>query len=336
MGQGAYLLGGAPVAGDKLFYALAPQAALLPLIGLATVATVIASQALISGAFSLVSQAVRLGLLPRLAILHTHPSHAGQIYVPTVNWILLAGCLALVVGFGSSQALAAAYGLAVSGVMLITSVAMIPIARRYWNWSTARTAIVWGALTAVSGSFFLASSLKFLEGGFVPMTIGLAAFAVMATWRWGRKATFAAYSAKSKMTMAEVVELHRNGTVFLERNALVMAASPLRKPSDRAPALIHLLVERYGLLPRNLIFVEVTHRKTPYIHDSRYNVTVFDRDSRARQRHRRRAQLRLHGGAQCREGARGPRAPSRDRPANRPAGIGSSMSRTRTCCRRVG
>jgi KUP system potassium uptake protein len=100
----------------------------------------------------------------------------------------------------------------------------------------------------------------------------------MSTWRWGRKATFAAYSAKSTMTMAELVALHRDCKVFMERNAVVMAASPLHLPTDRAPALIQMLWERHGILPRNLILVEVTHRKVPYIRDNRYLVTVFDRD----------------------------------------------------------
>jgi KUP system potassium uptake protein len=278
LGQGAYLLTGAPVAGGKLFYSLVPQSMLFPMVLLATVATVIASQALISGAFSLVSQAIRLGLFPRLNLLHTHQAHAGQIYIPFINWSLFVGCILLVVTFSSSSALAAAYGLAVSGVMVITSLAMVPVARRYWNWGPARTGLVWGALIAVNACFLVASSLKFLEGGFVPLSVGAVLFLVMSTWRWGRKATFAAYSAKSTMTMAELVALHRDCKVFMERNAVVMAASPLHLPTDRAPALIQMLWERHGILPRNLILVEVTHRKVPYIRDNRYLVTVFDRD----------------------------------------------------------
>jgi KUP system potassium uptake protein len=278
LGQGAHLMSGAPVPGGKLFYALAPAPLLPALVALATLSTIVASQALISGAFSLTSQAIGLGLFPRLLVRHTHRAHAGQIYVPVVNWGVYAGCVALAVGFGSSSALAAAYGLAVAGVMLITSLAMAPIALRDWNWGAARTALVWGPLTALSGAFLVASSAKFLEGGFVPLSVGLAAFLVMATWRWGRKATFAAYAARPTMTMAELVALHRASPSFIERNALVMAPAPLRHPSDRAPALVQLLWERYGQLPRNLIIVEVTHPKTPYVHDNRYHVTVFDRD----------------------------------------------------------
>jgi KUP system potassium uptake protein len=278
LGQGAYLLSGAAAAGDKLFYSLVPANLIYPVVLLATVATVIASQALISGAFSLSSQAIRLGLFPRLDILHTHHAHAGQIYVPFINWGLLIGCLLLVIGFGSSSALAAAYGLAVSGVMVITSIAMVFIARRYWNWGPTATTLVWGGLTAVNSTFLVASSVKFLEGGFVPLLVGIVVFLVMATWRWGRKATFAAYSAKSSMTIAELIELHRAASHFMDRNALIMAPKPLHHVKDRAPALISMMWERYGVLPRNIIFVEVTHKKVPYIKDHRYAVTVFDKD----------------------------------------------------------
>jgi len=279
LGQGAQLLSGAPVAAGKLFYSLAPQAMVLPLVALATLATIVASQALISGAFSLASQAIGLGLFPRLAVRHTHLAHAGQIYIPFVNWLLYFGCVALVVGFGSSSALAAAYGLAVAGVMTITSVAMAFIARHYWRWSLVATAGVWGALTIVNAAFLVASTLKFQEGGYVPLGVGALAFLVMATWKWGRKATFAAYAERSHMTMGEVVALHRRCETFMERNALLMAPHPVRQLADRAPALVSLFWERYGLLPRNLLLVEVTHPKTPYVLGNRYLVTVFDRDA---------------------------------------------------------
>jgi len=245
---------------------------------LATAATVIASQALISATFSLTSQAIRLGLFPRLTLMHTHQHHAGQIYVPFINRSLFVGCIVLVLTFGSSLALGAAYGLAVSGVMLITSASMFWISRLYWNWSVTRTSLVWSVLTVVNAAFFVASCLKFVEGGFVPLSVGVALFLVMITWRWGRRATFAAYSAKPTMTMAELVALHRDCKAFMERNAIVMAAKPVRLPSDRAPALMQMLWERHAILPRNLILLEVTHREVPYIRDDRYRVTVFDRD----------------------------------------------------------
>ena len=277
LGQGAFLLTGAPIAGGKLFYSLVPSPLLYPMILLAIAATIVASQALISGVFSLVSQAIRLGLFPRLKLLHTHHAYPGQIYVPFINRALFVGCILLVLTFGASSALAAPLALAVSGVTVITSLAMFPIARRYWNWGAATTGLVWGTLTAVSTSLLIASSLKFVEGGWVPLSVGAVLFLVMTTWRWGRKATFAAYSAKSAMTMAELVTLHRACKVFMERNAVVMAASSVRLPTDRAPAIVQMLWERHGILPRNLILVEVTHPKVPYIRDNRYRVTVFDR-----------------------------------------------------------
>ncbi len=277
LGQGAHLLGGAPVAQDKLFFALAPQDLVIPMVVLATAVAVIASQSLITGVFSLISQAIRLGLFPRLDIEHTHHAHEGQVYIPVVNWALLVGCVTLVLVFRSGAALAAAYGLAVSGVLVLTSVAMIPVAQRHWGWSPTRTALVWGPLTALNTTYLAASSLKLLEGGYVPIAVGAAAFAMMATWRWGRKATYAAHNAKATLTLSEIVTLHRRSSAFLERNALIMSPRPLRGLGDRAPSLIRLIAERTGMLPRNLIFVEVSHKKTPHIHGSRYHVTVFDR-----------------------------------------------------------
>ncbi|MGO8827689.1 MAG: KUP/HAK/KT family potassium transporter [Steroidobacteraceae bacterium] len=277
LGQGAYLLSGAPIVGGKIFYSLVPPELLYPMILLATAATIIASQALISGAFSLASQATGLGLFPRMKEQHTHHAHAGQIYIPFINWALYAGCIALVITFGSSSALGAAYGLAVSGVMLITSLAMFPVSRLCWGWGRLATGALWGTLTTINGSFLLASSLKFLQGGFVPLSIGIAVFLIMGTWRWGRKATFAAYSKKRTMTIAELIQLHRGSRFFMERTAVLMSPTPLHDASDRTPALLQLLWDRYGVLARNLIFVQVTHRKVPYIHEDRYVVTVFDK-----------------------------------------------------------
>ena len=173
---------------------------LMPMVALATAATVIASQALISGAFSLVSQAIRLGLFPRLEIRHTHHAQRGANLHSRRQLDASDRLRALVWSFGSSASLAAAYGLAVSGVMVITSVAMIPVALRQWGWSPAPTALVWGPLTALNGAFLMASSLKLFEGGYVPIAVGGVAFAAMATWRWGRKATYAAHNAKATMT----------------------------------------------------------------------------------------------------------------------------------------
>ncbi len=279
LGQGAYLLSGTPVAGGKLFYSLAPTPLLLPLVVLATLATIVASQALISGAFSLASQAIGLGLFPRLGVRHTHQAHAGQIYIPFVNWGLYLGCVALVLAFGSSSALAAAYGVAVAGVMLITSVAMFAIARRHWEWSATRTVAVWGPLTAVNATFLIASSVKFLEGGYVREYVGIAAFLHHGDLALGAQGNPCRLHGALDLHRGDVVALHRSGPTYLERNALVMAPTQVRHLTDRAPTLVELLWERYGILPRNLILVEVIHPKVPYIHENRYRVTAFDRDA---------------------------------------------------------
>jgi KUP system potassium uptake protein len=279
LGQGAYLMHGGSVVGGKLFYSLVPRAMLYPMVALATMATVIAAQALISGAYSIASQAIALGLFPRLKTIHTHQAHVGQIYLPFVNWALFAGCVMLVIAFGSSSALASAYGLSVSGVMLATSLAMIAVASISWHWSRAVSVSVFGLLAVIDAAFLAANSLKFIEGGYIPLCVGVALFGIMNTWRWGRKATFAAYSAKPTMKVSELVAHKRRAKVFLERNALLMVPKPLRSEHDNTPALLQLLWDRYGMLPRNLIFVEVVHRKVPYVHDERYHVTVFQREA---------------------------------------------------------
>lgn len=278
LGQGAYLLSGAEVASGNLFFSLVPRAFVLPMVLLATLATIIASQALISGAFSLVAQGVALGLFPRLRVVNTHHAHHGQIYVPFVNWALFAGCVVLVASFRSSSALAAAYGLAESGVMLATSLAMVYVARLYWRWLGAVAVALFGALATIDLGFLVANSMKFFEGGFVPLTIGVVGFVVQVTWRWGRKATFAAYSAIPTMTIGGLVELKSRSTTFIERNAVLMVPKPLRSKDDNAPALLQLLWDRNGVLARNVLFVEVVHVKVPWVHANRYDVTVFQRD----------------------------------------------------------
>ena len=280
LGQGALMLRDAPAEAGHLFYSMVPPDALYAMVALATVATTVAAQSLISGAFSLTTQAMALGLFPRMRVVHTHDAHAGQIYLPFVNWALFAGCAALVLLFRSSGALAAAYGLAVSGVMVVTSIAMIPIGKLYWRWSGLGSGVVFGFFTLVNGVFCAASSLKFLEGGYIPMSIGAAVFVVMRTWRWGRKATFAAYNGVHTMTMRKLVAFHSGENAYMERIALLMTPKHLASLDDRAPALVQLLHDRYGILPRHLIFVEVAHRKVPYIHDGRYDVRVLHKDQR--------------------------------------------------------
>lgn len=280
LGQGALLLHQPPAEGGHLFYSLVPEAALYPMVALATIATTVAAQSLISGAFSLTTQAMALGLCPRLRVVHTHRAHAGQIYLPFVNWALFAGCVALVLGFRSSGSLAAAYGLAVSGVMVVTSVAMIAVGRLQWRWDRLTSGALFGAFTLLSTVFCAASSLKFVEGGYIPLAIGGAVLVIMRTWRWGRKATFEAYTSIPTVTMRKMVELHSSEQAYMERIALLMTPKHLASLDDRAPALLQLLHSRYGLLPRHLIFVEVAHKKVPYIHDGRYDIRVLHREAK--------------------------------------------------------
>lgn len=281
LGQGAYLYSGNEARASNVFFSLVPEPLLYPMVVLATFATIIASQALISGAFSLASQAIALGLFPRLTIVHTHEHRAGQIYVPFINAALYVGCVSLVLGFKSSGALAAAYGLAVSGVMCGTTLAMTAIARLYWTWSPGLIVLVFGPIAVVDVSFLSANTLKLFDGGFIPLSIGLVLFSIMATWRWGRKATFAAYSSKQTMTVGELCKLHVAQRTFLERNVILMVPKPLLRSTDNTPALLEFFWDRYGALPRNLLFVQVVHRKTPYIHRDRYRVAVFHRHPQA-------------------------------------------------------
>ncbi len=184
-GQGAILLRN-PAAVANPFYFLAPRSMLMPLVVLATIAAVIASQALISGAFSLTRQAVQLGYSPRVTILHTSRSEAGQIYVPEMNNVIMIGCLVLVLAFGSSQSLGAAYGVAVTGTMAITSLLFAVVARSRWNWSLAHVLPIMAAFLAIDVSLFAANVVKIWYGGWVPIAIAIGVFTLMSTWKTGR------------------------------------------------------------------------------------------------------------------------------------------------------
>ena len=185
-GQAALVLAD-PGTLDNPFFRLVPEWGLYPLVLLSAAATVIASQAVISGAFSLTQQAMQLGLLPRLDLRQTSETSAGQVYVPQVNWILMVAVVGLVLAFRSSDALAAAYGIAVTGTMLVTTVLLAVVMRRQWGWSLAATGVVAGALMVVDLTFFAANALKIPEGGWVPLLVAGVIFTLMATWRRGRK-----------------------------------------------------------------------------------------------------------------------------------------------------
>jgi KUP system potassium uptake protein len=184
-GQGALVLSD-PDAAENPFFLLAPSWAQWPLTILATLATVIASQALISGAFSLTVQAVQLGYLPRLRHLHTSGHHIGHVYVPAINWFLLAACITLVLTFGSSTRLASAYGLAVTLTMLLTTVLVAAVALRLWSWPRVPTLVAAGLLAVVDSAFLGANLFKIPSGGWLPLVIGVVGFVLFTTWRTGR------------------------------------------------------------------------------------------------------------------------------------------------------
>ncbi len=184
-GQGALLLG-RPEAIENPFYLMAPASVRIPLVVLATAATVIASQALISGVFSLTMQAIQLGYLPRLRVDHTSEREFGQVYVGAANWSLMVACVGLVLGFGSSSNLAAAYGVAVTTTMVITTILFYSLTRSRWRWSKPKALALAAGFLVVDLAFFGANILKVPAGGWFPLVVGIAVFTVMTTWRRGR------------------------------------------------------------------------------------------------------------------------------------------------------
>jgi KUP system potassium uptake protein len=186
MGQGALLIAN-PEAVDNPFFRMAPASMILPLVALSTAATIIASQALISGAFSLTMQAVKLDYLPRMKILHTSEEERGQVYLAGINWALMVACISLVVGFGSSSALAGAYGVAVTTTMVVTTLLFFVVARHRWGWNRVAAYSVCGLFLVVDLAFFGANLFKIPEGGWLPLLIGLIIFGTMTTWRQGRE-----------------------------------------------------------------------------------------------------------------------------------------------------
>lgn len=185
-GQGALLIHNSHAI-ENLFYLLAPGWALYPLVILSTIATVIASQAVISGAFSMTHQAMQLGYSPRMEVRHTSDQEIGQIYLPGINWSLLLAVLALVLGFRTSTNLAAAYGIAVTGTMAITSILAFFVVRNLWGWGRIKAGILIAFLLTIDLAFFSANTLKIAQGGWFPLTFGLGVFALMSTWKRGRQ-----------------------------------------------------------------------------------------------------------------------------------------------------
>ena len=258
-GQGALVLA-QPEAAANPFYLMTPDWALMPMVVLATAATVIASQALISGAFSATKQTIQMGFLPRLTILHTSIRDTGQIYVPAVNWLLMIGVFAAVGMFGSSSALAAAYGISVSLVMVITTVLTFFVVRYVWRYP------LWLCVTAstffllVDVAFFASNSLKIVQGGWFPLVLACALYTVMSTWKRGRQLLTQKMSADSIDLPSFLDAVFVNPPVRVEGTAVFMTAQPGIVPN----AMLHNLKHNKVLHAQNL-FVTVRNHEVPWI-----------------------------------------------------------------------
>ena len=260
-GQGALILA-EPEAAKNPFFLSAPEWALYPLVGLATLATVIASQAVISGAFSVTRQAMQLGFVPRMEVQHTSDKEAGQIYLPAVNWGLMIAVMILVLGFRSSNNLAAAYGIAVTGDMVITSILATVVVARAWKWGWGRAIALFSCFLVVELIFLAANILKIPDGGWFPLVAGMATFVLMTTWKRGRQLL-------AERLKGERLEL----SMFLESLAVSMptrvagtAVFLNTDPTGVPHAMLHNLMHN-KVLHERVVLVSVKFFDVPYVPD---------------------------------------------------------------------
>jgi len=270
LGQGAVMLVN-PATVENPFYRAAPEWSLYPLVALATAATVIASQALITAVFSLTSQAVQLGLSPRLKVVHTSSSEIGQIYLPALNWVLMLACLGLVLGFGSSTRLAAAYGLAVSGTMAITTLLFIAVARNHWKWGVARVSAISAAFLFVDLAFLGANVLKIRDGGWIPLAIGAGVFTLLSTWRRGRALLRRAEreSGDANWGLSALLASVKQGAVRVRGTAVYM-----HSVATGVPRTLLLNLKHNKVVHERVIFLTMMNEDQPFVGaDQRLSVT---------------------------------------------------------------
>jgi KUP system potassium uptake protein len=253
LGQGALLLAN-PKAIENPFFLLYPDWALLPMVALATAATVIASQAVITGAYSLTRQAIQLGLLPRLEVRHTSAAQAGQIYMPRVNWLLLVGVLLLVLLFRSSSALASAYGIAVTGTMVVTATLAVVVIHKVWRWPAWMAALLIGPFLLIDLIFLGANLLKVHDGGWVPLALGGVIMAVMMTWRRGSKLLFDKTRKSEVPLKSLVLSLEKKPPLRVPGTAVFLTSDPEYAPT----ALMHSLKHYKVLHEKNVILTVET------------------------------------------------------------------------------
>jgi KUP system potassium uptake protein len=259
-GQGALILRD-PAAVETPFFSMVPAgAATLALVGLSSVATVIASQALISGAFSLTRQAMQLGYFPRVTIKHTAAHTEGQIYIPQINWILAVGCLLLVVGFQKSDRLASAYGIAVTGTMALTSLVYYVVMRHTWKWPKVACLAVLALFLFFDLPFFAANTVKILDGGWVPVAIGVGFIAAMLIWSKGRTLIVEEYLRRSAPMEEALPHLLARVVARLPGTGIFMSSSTTHAP----PVLVHM-IERERALHEKVVLLTVLTETVPEV-----------------------------------------------------------------------
>jgi KUP system potassium uptake protein len=261
-GQGAMLLHtpDGSKAAENTFYALVPSWALFPMVALATAATVIASQAVISGVFSLTRQAIQLGYMPRMSIEHTSASHIGQIFVPQVNVLMMVGTITLVIGFGESSHLAAAYGIAVTATMVITTLLFAMLAHSRWNWSWMSVALLCAPLILIETAFFGANIIKVFQGGWVPLAIGVAIFVIAMTWKRGKAIVFERLYGRLLPIEVFIRDVHAHPPLRAKGPAVFMTGSPHGVPL----ALMHNL-KHNQVLHERVVLLTVQVEEVPHV-----------------------------------------------------------------------
>jgi KUP system potassium uptake protein len=260
-GQGALIIED-PTRVRQVFFELVPQDYIIFLVALATFATVIASQAVITGVFSLTRQAIQLGYLPRMAIQHTSETTIGQIYIPTVNWILMGGVVALVVGFGSSGALAGAYGLAVTGAMIVDATLAMAVAILVWKWRWPVAALVFGLLAIPDLAFFIANALKIPDGGWLPLVVAAFIYFTITTWRLGRRLV-ATEISEGTLPLRQFLERMERAPDRVAGTAVFLTADASHTPA----AFLHNL-KHNKVLHERIIMLQVETMDVPRVPDS--------------------------------------------------------------------
>ena len=261
-GQGAFVLahGGQP---QNPFFEMLPAWGLLPMVLLATAATVIASQAVISGAYSLTRQAVALNILPRIEVQHTSASQQGQIYMPRVNMLLYIGVVWLVIGFAESSSLAAAYGISVTGEMLVTTILLFVVMRRRWLWALPVAVATTAVFAVVDSGFFLANAVKIVDGGWVSLVVACVMALIMVTWVRGSRMLFDK-TRKSEIPLDFLIEqMTKKPPTLVPGTAVFLTSDPLSAPT----ALMHSL-KHYKVLHENNVILTIVTVQQPRVPDS--------------------------------------------------------------------